>query len=738
MRRPRPHAHDPRPQLALLADASARLGNEPGPDAVLARVLEYATRLLEADASALWRRAPDAARFRAVASIGLPPDARLDAERDAVPSEPTIVDETTTSPSHRETLRADGFRVLLEVPLRIRGEAPGALGFYFRRARRVEPTEVQLAAALAGLAASAIGDAEALEHQRRLRAEAEAAQARLAFLAEASAQLGASLDPPTMLAHLTRLAVPRAADWCAVDLVVGEGALQRVAAAYADPQRADVVRELGRRFPLDPARAPALDAALRQEQSLLVPEVDPADLAGYARDAEHLALLRALGLRSVLIVPMVARGRALGLITLATAESGRRYVAADLAMAEDLARRVALAVDNARLYQEARAASRAKDEFLATLSHELRTPLTTMIGWARLLRTGTLEPAKATRALEAIERSAQTQARLIGEILDVSRIVTGRMVLDVRPVALRPVIEAALAAARPAADARGVRVETAFDPAAPPVAGDPDRLQQVVWNLISNAIKFTPGGGRVEVALERRGPEVAVRVTDTGVGIDPAFLPHVFERFRQADGTVTRVHGGLGLGLAVVKHLVELHGGTVHAESAGRGQGASFTVLLPARALPAESTAPGEGVPEARQRVARLAGVRVLAADDDADTREWITTLLEQHGARVTAVATEAEALAALERETPHVLLSDVSMPDDTGFALIRRVRERGPARGGDVPAAALTAWARDENRREVFEAGFQLHVTKPVDPDELVDAVALLAAQARGRGAAR
>lgn len=392
------------------------------------------------------------------------------------------------------------------------------------------------------------------------------------------------------------------------------------------------------------------------------------------------------------------------------------------------AERAGLLVREQLARAEAEKASRAKDEFIATVSHELRTPLNAVLGWARLLRSGKLDADAMARAVEAIERSASTQARIVDDLLDVSRIVRGKLKLDVRPVELVPVIEAAIDTVRPAAAAKGIAVAASLASRAGPVAGDPGRLQQVVWNLLSNAIKFTPQGGRVEVRLEQVQDVVRIQVADTGPGIDADFLPHVFERFRQADQSSTRAHGGLGIGLAIVRHLVEAHGGTVAVESAGRGRGATFTVDLPvhaARRAPAAGAAPADEAASGRQA---LEALRVLVVDGDADTLRAVRQLLEQAGAEVTAATSASEALAALERSLPDVLLSDIGMPGEDGLSLIERVRGLDPARGGRVPAAALTAQAQSEDRRQALLAGYQMYLAKPVDPAELTAAVARLA----------
>jgi signal transduction histidine kinase len=382
--------------------------------------------------------------------------------------------------------------------------------------------------------------------------------------------------------------------------------------------------------------------------------------------------------------------------------------------------------------KQAEEANRMKDEFLATLSHELRTPLNAILGWVQVLRTGKLDEAAGARALETIERNSRAQAQLIADLLDVSRIITGKLRLDSKPVELHRIIDATLDSVRPAADAKGIQLSLSLAPMASPVLGDSDRLQQVVWNLLSNAIKFTPRGGQVEIRLREVGANAVLQVNDSGIGIRSDFLPYVFDRFRQAESTLTRSHGGLGLGLSIVRHLVELHGGTVEVESAGEGQGSSFAVRLPLRAELAEGAPVDLGQASSSSRVWSLPDllkdVRVLVVEDEADTRDLLVTALEQCGAAVAAFASVAEGLAELDRAVPDVLVSDIGVPFEDGYSLIRKVRERKPADGGAVPAAALTAYARPEDRLRALEAGFQTHLAKPVDPSELVATVARLA----------
>ncbi|MFP5286780.1 MAG: ATP-binding protein, partial [Thermoanaerobaculia bacterium] len=364
------------------------------------------------------------------------------------------------------------------------------------------------------------------------------------------------------------------------------------------------------------------------------------------------------------------------------------------------------------------------------------TLLNAILGWTQVLRAGKLDETTAVRALETIERNAKSQAQLISDLLDVSRIITGKLRLDLKPVELPRIIDAVLESIRPAADAKEIELDVALVPLRNPVIGDADRLQQVIWNLLSNAIKFTPRGGRVAVRLETSSQNAVLRVKDSGVGIRPDFLPYVFDRFRQAESTITRSHGGLGLGLSIVRHLVELHGGTVDVESEGEGQGATFTVRLPIRMeltqAPPSTDKPAQSGWQSLWNPELLGGVRVLVVEDEADTRDLLVTALQQCGAVVTAVATAAEALDALDTH-PDVLVSDIGLPGEDGYSLLRRLRSLGPGRGGNVPPAALTAVARAEDRLRALEAGFETHLAKPLDPSELVATVARLA----GRGTA-
>ncbi len=432
----------------------------------------------------------------------------------------------------------------------------------------------------------------------------------------------------------------------------------------------------------------------------------------------------------IVAAPLTSRdGANLGVIYLTDPFDGV-FSNDDEAVLVQLAQMTSVAIENS-LYAEERETNRIKDEFLSTLSHELRTPLTAILGWTQLLH-GETSTSEIEHGLDVVERNAKAQSKLIEDLLDVSRISTGKLRINPKPVKLKSVIAAAVDACRPTAEAKGIDVGMVVDVEDDSVFGDPDRLQQVVWNLLNNSVKFTGSGGRIHVTVDRSNNLLRVRVSDTGKGISPKFLPFVFDRFRQADSTSTRSHGGLGIGLTIVRHIVELHGGTVHADSAGEGHGSTFTVHLPPGATAAiagngSTNGNRDDVPIRRDAVS-LAGIHVLMIDDEADAREVIAETLKRSHARVTMAGSVKEALEAFMRETPDIVVSDIAMPERDGYDLIRTLRELPPLQGGDVPAIALTAYAREEDRLAALSAGFQIHLPKPVEPAELISSVAHLA----------
>ncbi|HEY3498296.1 MAG TPA: GAF domain-containing protein, partial [Polyangiaceae bacterium] len=569
---------------------------------------------------------------------------------------------------------------------------------------------------------------------------------RREFLTKAGEALVASLDYQVTLSTVAKLAVPAIADWCAVEILEpGAARSKQAAVAHADPSKLRFAEELGRRYPPDPSARNGAPEVIRSGKSELYREIPDTMLVAAAQNDEHLRLLRELRLESAMVVPLRARGHTLGAMTFVYAESRRRYDEDDLAFAEEFARRAAMAIENAlalkqveearlkerRLRDDAEIASRAKDEFLAMVSHELRTPLNAILGWTMILRRRT-PTAETDRALSIIERNAQTQAKLIEDVLDVSRIISGKLALTLGSTNIGDAVTAAIETVTPAAQAKSIAVSLDRVEEDLAITADADRIQQVVWNVLSNAVKFTPRGGAIHVAAYREGSDVLISVRDSGEGIEPEALPFVFEAFHQADASTTRRHGGLGLGLAIVKQLVSAHGGTVQASSPGLGRGSTFLVRLPARGTVAavrrgpRALAATEA---AAERVAppRLDGLRVLVIDDEVDALDLVRHVLGGFGAEVFAAASAKEAFEAFARVRPDVVVSDIGMPGEDGYALIRRIRAMPADAGGGTPAVALTAYARDEDAQRAFSAGYQMHVTKPVEPDRLATVVANL-----------
>jgi len=560
---------------------------------------------------------------------------------------------------------------------------------------------------------------------------------RARFLYELSRLLGSSLADDRLLARIARLAVPLLGDLCAIDLQDADGILRRAACAHVDSSKEGVAFEARARYGFSVTAPGGVPAVLTSHRSTLVSPATAADVEQAAQNAEQHQLFQQLGVAAWMIVPMIARERAFGAVTFAITESDRRYDPIDLLFAEAVVNQVAVASDNARLYraaeaarEAAEAASSAKDQFLSTLSHELRTPLNAVYGWATMLERGQLGEEQARRALQIILRNVNAQVRLIDDLLDLARVASGKLRLAVQPVDLRSVVEAALDTIRPAADAKSIRLQPVLASPGGPVSGDPDRLQQIAWNLLSNAVKFTPKGGRVQVQLQQVSSHVELLVSDTGQGISPELLPFIFDRLRQGDSSSTRAHGGLGLGLALVRHFVELHGGIVFAESPGEGRGATFVVKLPLMiAHPPELAAHGAVSPRLQPATAQsLNGVRVLVVDDDPTAVDLNREILRQAGADVRGFTSGVPAVQILQDWRPAVLVSDIEMPGLDGYTLVRQIRALAPDQGGKTPAVALSAYNLPEDRVRSLRAGFNFHVSKPVDPTELVAIVASLA----------
>lgn len=561
----------------------------------------------------------------------------------------------------------------------------------------------------------------------------------LDLLGQASVALISSLDSKTAAANLTRLAVPAMADWCGVFLRDGSDSAKLAADSHEGTESIELLRSAA--VGTGGTTPQATPPTHRRGEVEIVSNVAEPQEKTEGDEAARLKTLHEAGVTSWMTAPLAVQNRLFGWLAFAITGSGRRFDEADRSLAAELGRRTAVAIDNARLFemtQRERArveeANHAKDEFLATVSHELRTPLNAILGWTVMLRSGNLPEEKRARAIDTIERNARSQTQLIEDLLDISRIVSGKLRLNRSPVEPLAVVEAAVETVRPAAEAKGVRLKLAQCTPVGPVMGDPERLQQVVWNLLSNAVKFTPKGGRVDVRMERVGSDVEIAVTDTGRGMPPQFLPYVFERFRQADMGIARSFGGLGLGLAITRHLVELHGGAIEATSPGEGLGSTFVFRVPLTATKSEATeTSSDRLPSKEGSLPcpeELQGLNVLIVEDERDARELMASILESCGAQVTTAATAAEALELVRQAPPDVMVSDVGMPGESGYELIRKIRLLPPEQGGRTPAVALTAYARMEDRTRALMMGFDIHVPKPIEPSELLVVIAHLASR--------
>jgi signal transduction histidine kinase/CheY-like chemotaxis protein len=661
----------------------------------------------------VWRGLSD--QYRAAVSGHTPwtPDSR-----DVAPIVVPDVETDATLASYLPIFAAEGIRALGFFPLLYGDRVIGKFMLYFNEPRQICDPELQLAQTIAGQIAFGVA---------RVRAEAELRRQRdrATFLAEASHLLASSLDYQTTLEHVAQLAVRELADWCAIDIHDDAG-MRRLAVTHRDPEpRTEAIRRMSSYSP-SRQRSGGIREVVRSGAPELVTRYDWAAFESEYRDEpEIVETFRQMGIESFITVPLTARGQHLGAITLVSADAQRLFDQHDLELGAELGRRAGYAIDNAMHYAAAQDANRAKDEFLITLSHELRTPMTATLGWASMLRRD-LSPETFQLAVETIERSSRAQAQLIDDILDVSRIVTGKLQLDVRPVSIRNVLEAAVDAIRPSAVAKQIALDLQVPSHPVVVVADPTRMQQVLGNILSNAVKFTPSGGRITTRLsEPEDGEVRVTISDDGIGIPRRFLPHIFERFLQADGGTSRAHGGLGLGLAIVKSLVELHGGSVQASSEGEGLGSTFTVILPAADIPLAPV-----LPPAAEKQDALEGIHILLVEDDPDTRMMLSTSLSSFGARVRAVGSVAAAIEWIRTSSPNVIVSDIGLTERDGYDLMLYVREDPSETTRALPAIALTAYASPEDRLRALASGFNYHVAKPVDAATMVRTIL----QATGR----
>ncbi len=551
----------------------------------------------------------------------------------------------------------------------------------------------------AGLIREWVGSCNDVDAQRMQEEALDVERFRADFIVEANDLFARSLDFEKTLRSLASLAVPRLADWCAVDMLEPDGTFRRLAVEHPDPEMVRLAFELEKKYPADPNSPYGAHEVARTGKTNWLRELPDALIEAAARSPEHLEMIRRLRLRSFICAPIKIRDRVGGVLTLVNSDRSRPYNEADVFLAEELALRAGHAVENARLYQQALDANRAKDEFLATLSHELRTPLTSIVGWAHLARMSGYEVETMRNAIDTIERSAKTQAALIDDLLDVSRIVTGKLRLNLSKVDVVPIVRDVVASSKPAAEAKRIALEMRA-PESVTLRADPNRLQQIIWNLVSNAVKFSTSDGRVTVEVSSDAQRATIRVSDEGVGIAPEVLPRVFDRFWQADSSPDRAHGGLGLGLAIVKQIAEMHGGSAAAESAGLGRGAAFTITLPL----------------GRGDAAAAPVKRVLLVDDDDDARNVVRRTLELYGAEVTATGNASEALELLDRDRFDLILTDLAMPERDGYWLLDEIRRRRP----EARVGVITAFGHSEE--QIRAAGFNLLIRKPVVPERLAE----------------
>jgi signal transduction histidine kinase/ActR/RegA family two-component response regulator len=739
-----------RRRIAQLQDVTAALSRA----RTAAEVAEVSCRIgaaaIDASAASLWLARADGTLVL-TGSWGAPED-WMDRFREIAPDtrgvpaievvrtgEPLWIETeenyARSSPETFEAAKAAGrVSAYAALPLTLDGRTEGLVSFGHPIGHHYDEGERAFLTTLAHHSSQALDRARLLDAERRTND-------RLRLLAAASEVLSKSLDFEETVRSIARLTVPSFADWCVIDLVEGD-VIRRVVSQHEDEAMMRLADEVARERPRHLGDGSAAAQVISSGEARFHPRIPLSALRAAARDPRELALFESAHLVSAITVPLIAQRERLGVITFTTAHSGRIYDRDDLGVAEELGRRAGLAVANARLYGAAQAAqhaaeeaNRVKEEFLGTVSHELRTPLNAISGWAALLAQKPDDVASVKRGLAVISRNVEAQTKIVEDILDASRVISGKLRIDPRPTDLLAVVRDAIEVVRPSANAKSINIALTADTSdAFLLVGDAQRLQQVVWNLLSNAVKFTDENGHVTIELVRAPASIELVVRDDGRGIEPSLLPHVFDRFHQGDGSTTRRHGGLGLGLAIVRHIVELHGGRVEAESAGAGKGATLRVSLPVRAVAPrpESTARSLWTPEDDELAANdISGLRLLVVDDDRDARELLEALFVEYGAIVRTASSAREGLALAVSFMPDVILSDIGMPQEDGYMFIERVRSVGGA-AGTTPAIALTAYARPEDRTRALRAGYNTHVTKPIEPRDLIAVIASLHAVAR------
>lgn len=566
---------------------------------------------------------------------------------------------------------------------------------------------------------------ERMEEKNKLHAKEK-------YLAEATKRLNESLNFDETLNNLANLLVPEMADWCSIDVVSSQG-ITNAALAHVDLEKLSWAREFRKSTPLMVDAPRGIAHVIKTQKAELYPIIKPEDYA-HLPDQQRLHV-KQLDLKSVLIVPMVAHGKSLGSISLYSSQSERIFDKADLRLASDIASLAANAVENAKLYSEVAQADRAKSEFLAILSHELRTPLNIISGWAEILKNVGKEESIFDEAIDAIGRNARIQTSLVTDLLDISNVITGRMNIRTNYIEFNSVVSEALSSVRHTASAKDILIEAKFHKLEAHLVGDQDRLRQVVWNLLSNAIKFTPVGGHIVVVVNEINNYIEFSVTDTGQGIQENFLPHIFEIFRQQDSKFTRRHGGLGLGLSLVKYLVEAHGGTVKAESGGEGRGSTFSVSLPKPTQTLQFENSKNRRNSSRKEFEKnLNDVRVLIVNDSAETISFLSQILKKSGAEVFVAANGSEATKLMQKVRPDLIVSDIEFSEkEKSYFFMEELRKMEPSQGGTVPAIALTTNDYDLfDQGEVLRKGFTSHLKKPVSPSKLIRSIASLVAKER------
>jgi PAS domain S-box-containing protein len=627
-----------------------------------------------------------------------------------------------------EIIRGVGLKSCIIAPLQARGRVLGSITFVFTESdRRYRLEDIPLAEDLAQRAAMAIDNARLYNETQQAKLAAELAANRTARLLAVMTALSESLTSAQVAQVIIEQAMSALGASCGLVAVLNQKTSElEIIQAIGYEHVGEFLRSFSIHAPYP------LAEAVRSGQPVWLETLENR-IARYPDLAQAYAKV---GSKAWISVPLLIEGQAVGGLSLSfsavpgLSESDRAFVLA-------LAQQSAQSIDRARLYEsesqaraQAEAANRIKDEFLAVLSHELRTPLNPILGWTRLLRRGTLDSGKTAVALETIERNAELQVQLIEDLLDISRILQGKLSLNSTPINLKTTLKAAIETVSLAAEAKNIQIQTQLEPNVGDVLGDATRLQQVVWNLLTNAIKFTPTGGRIEVELKTIDSSAQIQVRDTGKGIKPEFIPYVFDTFRQADSSITRTFGGLGLGLAIVRHVVELHGGTVKAESCGEEQGATFTVTLPLLARSNDAIREQKDSLSLKAHTSPLARLCILAVDDEIDNLDLVQCILEEAGATAIAVSSATEALQQLTKLKPDVLIADIGMPQIDGYKLIHQIRQLSTEEGGQIPAIALTAYAGETNQQQALAAGFQRHLPKPVDPETLVQTIEQLLPQ--------